>query len=76
MANSFYTKDATYIGPTPIAGIRIGREAIEKDYAEGFKIFKMSGTCDHFTVLSDSAVVASGTWAGTPKDNSASPVKG
>jgi len=77
MANSYYTEDATFIGPKPVAGIIIGRADIEKNYAEGFKTFsKMSGTCDHYTVLSDSAVVGSGTWMGIPKDSSAAPVKG
>jgi ketosteroid isomerase-like protein len=77
MANSYYTENATFIGPTPVAGIIIGRADIEKNYAEGFKNFsKMSATCDHFTVLSESAVVGSGTWMGIPKDSSAAPVKG
>jgi len=77
MANSYYTENATFIGPKPMAGVLIGRADIEKNYAEGFKYFsKSSSTCDHFTVLSDSAVVASGTWMGIPKDSSAAPVKG
>ena len=77
LVNSFYTENAVFVGPMPVAGILIGRKAIEKNYAEFFQTFKsMSGNCQNAMALNDSTVVVSGTWMGTPKDPSGSPIKG
>lgn len=77
LVNSFYTQHAVFIGPSPVAGILIGREAIQKNYAEFFQTFKsMSGNCQNAVALNESTVVVSGTWMGTPKDPSGTPIKG
>ena len=77
LVSGFYTEKAVFIGPTPLAGILIGRDAIEKNYAEGFKTFKsISATCENALALNESTVVVSGNWVATPKDPSGNAVKG
>jgi uncharacterized protein (TIGR02246 family) len=72
-----YTEKAMFIGPEPIQGILNGREAIEKSYAETFKTFKaISATCENVRPLSDSIVLLSGHWVGTPRDPSGPTLKG
>jgi ketosteroid isomerase-like protein len=77
LVSGFYTEKAVFIGPTPLAGILIGRDAIEKNYVEAFKALKsISGTCDNAMALNETTVVVSGTWIGTPKDPSGNAIKG
>jgi ketosteroid isomerase-like protein len=77
LVDNFYTEKAMFIGPTPVAGILIGREAIQKNYAEGFKKFKaISGTCENAMALNDTTVAVSGHWMTTPNDPNGTSVKG
>jgi ketosteroid isomerase-like protein len=77
LVNSFYAERAMFIGPVPVAGILIGRDAIEKNYAAAFQTFKsFSATCENAMALNESTVLVSGHWTGTPKDPSGSPTKG
>ena len=77
LVNSHYAEKAIFIGPLPIAGILIGRDAIQKNYAEGFKTFKsISATCENAVSLNESTALVSGTWMATPKDPSGNPIKG
>jgi ketosteroid isomerase-like protein len=77
LVKGFYSEKAIFIGPAPIAGILIGRDAIEKNYAAAFQTFKsFSGNCEHAVALNESIALVSGTWMGAPKDPSGSPIKG
>ena len=76
LANNFYTEEAMFIGPTLSGGILIGREAIQKNFAEGLKEFTLSSTCENATALSDSIVAVSGHWMGTPKNPDGKTIKG
>jgi ketosteroid isomerase-like protein len=76
LTNSFYAEKAMFIGPTLTGGILIGREAIQKNYAEGLKEFTLSSTCENATALNDSTVAVSGHWIGTPKDPDGKTIKG
>ena len=77
LVNNFYTETAVFIGPMPVAGILIGREAIQKCYGEAHKTFKaFIHKCENATALNESTAVVSGTWFGTPKDSNGSPIKG
>ena len=76
LANNFYTEEAMFIGPTLSGGILIGREAIQKSYAEAFKRLIFSGTCENATALNDSTVAVSGHWMATPKDPDGKTIKG
>jgi ketosteroid isomerase-like protein len=74
--DSFYTENAMFIGPVVSGGMLIGREAIQKEYAEDFKKLTISTTCEKATALNDSTVAVIGHWTGTPKDPSGKPVQG
>ena len=77
LVNNFYAEKAFFIGPMPIAGILIGRDAIQKNYAGGYETFKsFSATCENAVSLNESTALVSGTWMGTPKDPSGKPIKG
>ncbi|WP_426437453.1 YybH family protein [Bradyrhizobium genosp. P] len=77
LAEGFYSERAMFIGPAPVAGIIIGREAIQKNYAGGFKTFKaISGTCENFVLLNATTVAASGHWMMTPIDPNGRIIKG
>jgi ketosteroid isomerase-like protein len=77
LVSSFYTEKAVFIGPAPVAGILIGRDAIEKNFAGFFQNYKsLSADCQNAVALNESTALVSGTWMGTPKDASKSPVKG
>ncbi len=76
LANNFYTEKAVFIGPAP-TGILVGREAIQKSYAEGYKFFKeFSGSCENAIALNEFTVVVSGHWMGTPRDPNRTAIKG
>jgi ketosteroid isomerase-like protein len=72
----YYTENAVYVGPAPVAGIIVGRAAIEKSYAGAFERIVMSGTCDNAAALNHTTAVVSGHWTGTPKDPARPTVKG
>jgi len=76
LADSFYAEKAMFIGPTLTGGILIGREAIQRNYAEGLKEFTLSSTCENVTALNDSTVAVSGHWMGTPKNPDGNIIKG
>src|SRR5262245_10507546 len=76
LVDSFYTEKAMFIGPTIPGGILIGREAIQKNYAEGLKEFTFSSTCENATAFNDSTVAVSGHWTATPKDPNGKTIKG
>jgi hypothetical protein len=77
VVNSIYTEKAIFIGPEPAAGILIGRDAIEKNYVTFFHHYKsISANCQNAVALNESTALVSGTWMGTPKDASKSPIKG
>ena len=76
LADNFYTEKAMFIGPTLSGGILIGREAIQKSYAEAFKKVTFYGTCENATALNDSTVAVSGHWMAVPKDPDGKTSKG
>ena len=76
LVNSHYAEKAIFIGPLPIAGILIGRDAIQKHFAGVYKTFNLSVTCGNAMSLNESTALVSGTWLATPKDPSGSPIKG
>jgi len=77
LVREFYTSNAMFIGPAPVAGILIGHEAIQKNYEGNFKTFKaISATCENVEVLSDAAVAISGHWMTVPNDQTAAAPKG
>jgi Domain of unknown function (DUF4440) len=77
LVDNFYLEKAMFIGPTPLAGVIIGREAIQKNYAEGFKTIKaFSADCENALALNDSSAIVSGHWMGTLKDPNAPAIKG
>lgn len=77
LVNSFYAERAMFIGPAPLAGILIGRAAIQNNYADGFKKFKaISGTCETAMLLNDTTVAVSGHWMTIPNEPNGQSVKG
>jgi hypothetical protein len=73
-----YAEKAVMMGPG-IAGMLVGRAAIEKYYTEAFKTTKaISNDCENsnFRALSDTTVLVSGTWTGTPADPNGTTLKG
>jgi len=77
LVDNFYLEKAMFIGPTPFAGVLVGREAIQKNYAEGFKTLKaFSADCENALALNDSSAIVSGHWMGTPKDPNTPALKG
>jgi hypothetical protein len=77
LVDNFYVEKAMFIGPMPFAGVLVGREAIQKNYAEGFKTIKVfSADCENALALNDSSAIVSGHWMGTPKDPNTPALKG
>jgi ketosteroid isomerase-like protein len=76
LADNFYTEKAMFIGPTLSGGILIGREAIQKSYAEAFKKLTFYSTCENATALNGSTVAVSGHWMAVPKDPNGKTIKG
>jgi uncharacterized protein (TIGR02246 family) len=73
-----YTENAVMMG-TGIKGVLVGREAIEKFYAEVFKTAKaISNDCDDISIrpLSNSTALITGHWTATPKDPNGTTFKG
>jgi uncharacterized protein (TIGR02246 family) len=77
-AKAAYTENAVMMG-TGIKGVLVGREAIEKYYAEAFKTTKaISNDCDSISIrpLSNSTALITGHWTTTPKDPNGTTFKG
>src|SRR5215469_4263447 len=52
LVENFYAEKAVFIGPLPVAGILVGREAIQKNFSEGFKTFRaLSANCENIMAL-------------------------
>jgi uncharacterized protein (TIGR02246 family) len=73
-----YSENAVMMG-TGIKGVLVGREAIEKYYAEAFKTMKaISSDCDTITIrsLSNSTALVTGRWTIIPRDPNGTTYKG
>jgi SnoaL-like protein len=69
LVDEFYSRNAMFVGPAPVAGISIGHEAIQKAYESLFKASNaISATCDNVEVLSDNTVAINGHWTAVPRD--------